>query len=550
VLVPANNKRSRRPSAQTRVTKDTEFTVGKNPTPTPPASIVHKTLQQALIDGIDDPVAFGRDFLDLDPYPAQQTYLRNARDCSEANFIAGNRVGKTWIVGLTLLWRAFYRYISPYTAPPKQSPHVTYKAVSASLTQDQANLAWTYAYTFATESKRFKSFVADVVHSPFPTMKLWTVNDLGEKTLSEVWSRSLAKNGLYLLGHSISFLSIDECAYIPNYKRIEDEVLRMRLADQGGALQRTSTPNGRNFFFEMAQLGFGTDPRYYSQQVVTLDNPYVSRTYIDEMKERMSVEYYAQNVLAEFISLSDFFRIEHIQSLYADIDYQLPYTSTDKNARYVMGADLGAMRDPTVVMVWRIDTKPVQLVYCEEIRNTSWQASRAFIRRTYEEYHPIQTAIDASGVGSPIAQQLVEEDGLENVIQFVFTPSSKPEILVRLQDAVQTRKFVFPFATQTKELVSQLGFYRLEDKKLTQDYVMALALTNLAYETATKTNRFETEINPAVNFIDLLRGGQTIGGVEPGDDVFNQPGSFFEFDSRSGLFVPAGTAPRGVTHYG
>jgi hypothetical protein len=441
-------------------------------------------------------------------------------------------VGKTWVDGVLLLWRAFYRYISPYTAPEFASPHVTYKAVSTSLTHDQAKLAWNYALTFS-ESKRFKPFVADVVHSPFPTMTLTVRNEKGEKVMSEVWSRSLAKGGVYLLGQSISFVIVDECAYIPNYPQIEDEVLRMRLADQGGSLFRTSTPNGRNHFYEMFQHGLSGDPRYYSQTITTWDNPYVTRAFLEEQKRRMLPEFYAQNVMGEFVSLSDFFKLPHIQALYNGIDYSLPVAPV-KGGVYVMGADLGQAQDPTVVFVLRIDTDPAQIVYLQKNEGTNWQGQRAFVAQVYGTYQPVKTYIDATGVGAPIYQQLVEQDGLQNTVGHVITHANKPDTLVRLQDAVQRRKFVFPYAHSTKEFINQLSFYKLDDKGIKQDYVLAAAMMNLAWEDHLKAHSMQTTIYDDLAFIEVRSGGQSVTGADMGMG----PGTIFRFDGDSGLFLP------------
>lgn len=539
--MPARNKRAKKEQEllRNKPVQPEQLQSGAAPTISAPAQIVRKTLQDALIDGFEDPAQFARDFLDLDPYTAQDTFLVNSRDAAEANFVAGNRVGKSWVGGVVLLWRGFYRYISPYTAPDRASPHVTYKAVSTSLTLDQAKLAWNYAVTFA-ESRRFRPFVTDTIFNPFPTMTLRTRNEQGDWVKSELWARSLAKGGLYLLGHSLGFVLVDECAYIKNYPTIEDEVLRMRLADQGGALFRISTPNGRNHFFNYYQSGLTGDPRYYSQRVTTWDNPYVSRPFIEEMRERMLAEYYAQNVMAEFVSLSDFFKLESIQALYSEQDYALPL-EPEAGADYVMGVDLGAMRDPTVVIVWRVDRDPVETVYVGELRNANWRASREFAVNVYGTYRPAVTLVDATGVGAPIAQQLIEEDGLTGVEQFIFSAASKPEIMVRLQDAVQRKKFVFPYVQQTKELINQLSFYRLDDKNIAQDYPIALALVNLARERFEARHSMRTELYDDLRAVDVLRGGAALGGAE---DLMGN-GTLFEHDWRTGLFIPIGPAQEG-----
>lgn len=501
-----------------------------------------KTMQDALIDGLERPSVWARDFLDIDPYEAQCLFLDETRDVTEANFVAGNRVGKSWTGGVILAWRAFYRYVPPFTAPEYVTPDNVYKAVSTSMTIDQAKLCWNYALTFMTRSKRFKPFLEDYKYSPFPTIYLRTKDEKGNWVPSEIWARSLAKRGNYLLGHSINFILVDECAYILNYPIIEDEVIRMRLADTGGALFRISTPNGRNFFYDYYRQGLkkladgSRDPRFFSHRITTWDNPYVSRQYLEEQKERMIPEYYAQNILAEFVSLSDFFKVDHIAAMYDGVDHELNGEPV-KGHEYVLGIDLGAMRDPTVCYVLDITAnlpKPL-LVGLYEVKDGSWKSARAMANQVYRKYQPIYTAIDATGAGRPVSQQLIEEDEFQHTEEFIFTATSKPDLMTRLQDRVQQAGIKFPYGPLTKELVAQMSFYRLDDKNLTQDHVIGLALANLAYERARKTVDLDTTLYDDLNFINIRSGGRQVP-----DDLLMGPGLVFGIDPESGLYYPMG----------
>lgn len=541
--MPRNNKKTMVPNVEMPKAAST-------PAPSAPAIKATKNLQDALIDGFKNPAQWAMDFLELEPYEAQAAFLQNTRDVVEANFVAGNRVGKTWSCGPILLWRAFYRYIPTWTRPEKQTPHNTYKAVSMSLTHDQAKLSWNYALNFASNSKRFKPFLEDVVHSPFPSMQIKTKNEKGEWVRSEVWSRSLAKGGIHLLGHSIGFALVDECAYIKNYQKIEDEVIRMRLADQGGALFRISTPNGRNHFYDYYLKGLPghdgkRDPRYYSHRITSWENPYISRAYLEEQKRRMLPEFYQQNIMADFISLSDFFKLDAITGLYDDQDYELPQAPV-KGARYVLGADLGSQIDPTIVFVLRIDeqkdekgrTLPQEMVYVGKLQNASWRAVREYIAGIWGTYKPVASFIDSTGVGAPVVEALISEDKLTGVTPFVFSAASKPEALSRLQDAVQRRQFVFPYTSVTKELINQLSFYRLDDKKISQDFVMALALVNLAYWSTQHNSEFGSEIPDDLLALPILRGGRVVPA-----DLIEDPdlaGGWMEFtlNPLTGIYTP------------
>ena len=342
-----------------------------------PELVFKKTLEEIIEVGYDNPAEFARWMLDVDPYPAQEKYLLNSRDVVESNLTGGNRIGKSLITGVMLLWKAFYSHGSSFLVPPQKSNHVTYTAVNTSITIDQAKLAFGYAERFAKGAPQFKQFLdGEVKYSPFPIMRLKTVKENGKVGTSEIWARSLARGGLYLLGHSLSMVSVDECAYIPGYKQIEDEVIKMRLADQGGSLYRHSTPNGKGQFFDYYNTGaVCTDGRYYSQTISTWENPFIPREFLKEQHVKMLPEFYAQNVLGEFVSLSDFFKFEAITALYKDQDYTLP-VPYNKDSIYVAGVDLGRVTDPTVIFVLDISSTPSKLVDFKIIKNADWKSIR------------------------------------------------------------------------------------------------------------------------------------------------------------------------------
>ncbi len=527
------------PARNRRVVKDQKITVtpesltvGQAPVAKPPAGKAVKGLQDALIDGLSSVSQWARDFLDVDPYPEQAKVLDAFRDATIANFSAGNRVGKTFVSGITLLWKAFYRHHPSAMGDSARTHWNDYKAVNVSLSFEQAKLAWNYALKFATESKRFAPFYVDAVHSPFPLIKLRTKDERGEWVPVEVHARSLAKKGFYLLGLSVNHLQVDECAYVPGYDLIEQEVLKMRLADTGGSLFRFSTPNGRNHFFNYYREGLKGDPNIVSRTLTTWDNPWVQRPYLIEQRKTMLPEYYAQNVMGEFVSLSDFFPLDTIQGLYRDVEYGLQVEPT-RGGVYVMGADLGAQHDPTVVQVWRIDVEPAQTVFIKEKRGGGWEGGRKFVAEVYGKYLPVQTAVDATGGGAHVAEQLADEDKIPNLIRFVFSYTSKPVILTSLQDAAQRKRFVFPLCLETNKLVQEMSFYRVDDDKIHQDYVMSLALVNHAYDVWTKAHQLRTTIYEDLAFIEVLRGGQAVSGT----DEFG-PGTLFRVDPDSGLFLP------------
>lgn len=532
-----------------------------------PELIFRKNFQDAYLEGRSNPALFARHFLDFDPYSGkdgfgQEDFLIKWLPTVEAIFNGGNRVGKSFLAGLCLLHKAFYRHYSPYYTDAKRSAFAPYLAMATSLTQSQANLAFDYAVQFAENSKRFRPFMnGEPIYSPHANMEIRTILENGESGISTIAARSLAKRGTYLLGQSISFILVDETAFIPGFTEIQDTVLRARLADQGGSLLKISSPNGHNHFFEefikwwngnqYPIVRGSTAYQYLAYRLTTHDNPWVPRSVLEEISARMVPELYQQNIMAEFVTLSDFFSGDAIKKLYTDgthsaieIDPETPGApfptfpvEPTPNGRYAMGVDLGFKRDPTVVYIKDLETGRV--VFVRELKHATPPTVRQAIVATYRNYHPVRTAIDSTGVGMTFVQALVEEEGMEDVEQFVFTSQSKIDILTRLQDAVYQRNFYFPFCPLTRKTIDELSFYRLDDKNIKQDHVMALALMNYAAEEALKRTKIYTEIDDALMVTPVSYDNRYAY-----DATMEEGGVVFHYDTELGIFVPD------MGHYG
>lgn len=496
-------------------------------------------MQDSFIAGLHNPAIFMRDFLDVDPYEGQEDFLVKWQSTVESVLDAGNRVGKSFIAGGALLFKAIYRHFSPhYTG--KRSKYAPYVAMATSLTQSQAELAYNYALQFS-ECKRFRPFVEGTVKNPFPELRLRTRLEDGSEARSTVTARSLQNRGVNLLGLSISFLLVDETAFIPHFKEIEDTVLRLRLADQAGSLLKISSPNGRNHFFKMWSDFWHNnqqpDTRYLSYRLTTYDNPWVSKEYIEEQRKRMRPELFQQNVMAEFVSISDFFGQDAITALYEDVQGEVPAAPKEGHI-YAMGVDLGFRRDSTVILVFDItDETSAKVVYVNELANMSQPVVEQAIVQAYNIYQPVKSAIDATGVGLTFTEDLVKDHDLKNVNQFIFSKPSKLDAMTRLQTAVFNKEIKIPFNNATQPLIDQMSFYQLDDSKLTQDYVIAIALANIAREEALSRKVFYNRIDPTLRFIPIRGGSAPSHLVSKSEDFDELAGITFDIDSQGRLTV-------------
>lgn len=553
-----------------------------------PSVIAKPVFTESLLRGLNDPVSFARDFLDFDPHPGQIAWLRRLGDphvpvelripkpnATESTLHAANRWGKTQVIGVTLLHRAFYQ-IRPdkykFDTAGRLKPYI---AVNVALSLDQSMIGHNYAYALATNSPRFSKFVIDYLGTPFPKLIIGNQGIGKQKIRAEIWARSTAKGAKFLLGKTFNFLSWDECAFEPDGMEILDGVIRMRLVDQAGDLEMVSSPNGSNWFRDLCVQGRNTsedgklisDPTRYSQRGETFDNPHIDHDRVRQTMERMTDAQRLQNIYGEFAESSSIFDTVSVQACYRQQDYAhlmgmdtnggmqgfppdaewtLVETDNgveakiirhrDKRLSYVMGVDLARKRDQTCIVVLRVpdDKKQAcQLVYFELLPSgTHWPKQFKHIQDVCYQYHGCPIVIDSTAMGGDMALEALQNEpyGL-NVSGYQLTGGSeKTDLLMRLQAAIQDQRIRFPYI---RELIDQLIYYKWEDKNITTDAVFGLAF---AWECAMSNGMGEGSgpyvlMSPDVGPICVSRDLHGNAVLHEGDDdeeVSNQWSRRFE----------------------
>ena len=102
-----------------------------------------------------------------------------------------------------------------------------------------------------------------------------------------------------LRGVSLTFLVLDEVADIK--AETWEKVLRAALSDKKGKALFIGTPKGRNWFYDMYNLGNeGTDPEWKSWHFTTKDNPLIDPKEIEGAKKTLSSFAFRQEYEASF----------------------------------------------------------------------------------------------------------------------------------------------------------------------------------------------------------------------------------------------------------
>lgn len=102
-----------------------------------------------------------------------------------------------------------------------------------------------------------------------------------------------------LRGQAFDFIVIDEVAMMRNFWLQWQEVIRPTLADRKGDVMFISTPKGFNHFYDLYKLE-AKDKDFKSFHFTTYDNELIPREEIDNAKNQMTEDRFAQEFMADF----------------------------------------------------------------------------------------------------------------------------------------------------------------------------------------------------------------------------------------------------------
>ena len=153
---------------------------------------------------------------------------------------------------------------------------------------------------------------------------------------------------------------MDEFAYLQRAKSVWQEDLRAALSDKLGNAVFISTPNGRDYFWDLYKRGQDPDwPEWASWQYSTYANPYVPDSEVDAAKDELPEWVFRQEYMAEFVAFAG--------RIYKSFDPAGPAVFRGKlegYPEYFGGIDFG-FRNPCAITVGGL--KDVRLDIIDEV---------------------------------------------------------------------------------------------------------------------------------------------------------------------------------------
>ncbi len=161
-------------------------------------------------------------------------------------------------------------------------------------------------------------------------------------------------------GRHYARVIVNEAAMVRGLVDVWTRVIRPTLADLGGDAWFLSTPRGYNDFHALYSMAAEHPDEWRSWRFPTSDNPHIPAKEIDAMRAQMDAVSYAQEILAEFRSITGL--------VYQDFnDDNLTDAEPDLTQPFEVGFDDGYI-DPRVFLL--IQRTPTGVLVFDEIAHS------------------------------------------------------------------------------------------------------------------------------------------------------------------------------------
>lgn len=304
----------------------------------------------------------------------------------------------------------------------------------------------------------------------------------------QIHFRSTSERALGALGKEMNGVSWDECAFSSDFDFVVDEVLHLRRLGTGGQLVLISTSTeGLTAFTDKWNEGDPDAPdrvpESMSLRMSTRENiGYgLDQVTFDRLISQMPEYLIPQNIDGYAIEgKSAFFGQQAVDAAF--VEDLPPDDLPQPRHRYAQGVDPALTYDSTYAVT--LDYTDPRAVRGVRIRRKTGRQTTLSVSALVSEGHRAfndersvcTTLLDATGFGGKAFRDLLGGLHPFRAVEFGGTRQKKLKLLLDLKKAIEVGRLKMPRHGLWLALRRQLLGYRLEDKKLETDAVMALAV--------------------------------------------------------------------------
>lgn len=216
------------------------------------------------------------------------------------------------------------------------------------------------------------------------------------------------------------------------------------LAENGGWAVFVFTPRGQNHAYKLMQKA-KENKNWYVELLPVSKTKAVPDDVLLEERMNMPESLYNQEYELDFTqNASAVFKDVHKRTYPMHEAEQL-----NENGKYKLGVDLAKFKDFTVITP--IDLTTFKVGVQDSFNQIDYTLQKSRIEAAYYKYGKPVITVDATGVGNPIVDDLVNK-GM-NIEPFTFTFNSRNELLQNLQILLEQDKIKIP---DDPELIREL----------------------------------------------------------------------------------------------
>lgn len=248
-----------------------------------------------------------------------------------------------------------------------------------------------------------------------------------------------------LRGEGLDFAVLDEAAFMGN--NVWPAIIRPMLLESQGSALFLSTPYGRNWFYDVYNMGLDLlENEWAAFHFTSADNPAITQTELDNIRRNTPERTFREEYEALFLEDSGvvFRRVRDAATAPTDAQYNPDHS-------YVFGVDWGREVDSTAIAV--IDQTTCQMVALDRFTDTGWSLQRGRLANMAVYWKPTVIWAEENSIGSPNIEAL-QAEGLP-VQPFQTTAVSKRPLIENLALAIERQEVaILPDDTLIHELVS------------------------------------------------------------------------------------------------